>query len=180
MGETEGKAAAGQDLDDSIIVAYGGNLAFGAMTLAQTLEAALAALGGSGVAVRARSRLWRSAAWPDPGEPAFLNGVAIVETLLDPLALLATLHRIEASFGRVRSRPNAPRPLDLDLIAYGRSIRTDAPLLPHPRAGERLFVMGPLAEIAPAWRHPITGARAQDLAASAPIGRDAHPVAEPL
>jgi 2-amino-4-hydroxy-6-hydroxymethyldihydropteridine diphosphokinase len=84
---------------------------------------------------------------------------------------------VEAEFGRHRGARNAPRTLDLDLIAFGRRV-VEAPglTLPHPRAHERRFVMGPLAEIAPAWRHPVTGRTAADLAAAATVGRDAAPI----
>lgn len=128
------------------------------------------------ITVIARSRQWRSAAWPDPAAPAFRNAVAIVQTALDPEVLLERLHAIEAAFGRVRAVANAPRPLDLDLIAYGRRISTFAPLLPHPRAAERRFVMGPLAELRPDWIHPTSGRTALELAASATVGLDAQPV----
>jgi 2-amino-4-hydroxy-6-hydroxymethyldihydropteridine diphosphokinase len=91
------------------------------------------------------------------------------------------LHAIEAEFGRVRTAANAPRVLDLDLIAYGRRLCSDtAPILPHPRAADRRFVMGPLAEIAPAWRHPVSGERADVLAAAARVGVDARPVTQAL
>ena len=82
-------------------------------------------------------------------------------------------------FGRGRAGPNAPRTLDLDLIAYGRQV-IEAPglILPHPRAAERRFVMGPLAEIAPGWRHPLLNRTAAELAASATVGVDAAPVAD--
>ena len=124
----------------------------------------------------ARSSWWRSAAWPDPSDPAFLNGVVIVRTELDPHALMAALGRIEEVFGRRRDRRNAPRTLDLDLIAYGRlSGDLDGLILPHPRAAERLFVMGPLAEIAPGWEHPA-GGRADVLAAAAAVGKDARSI----
>jgi hypothetical protein len=63
--------------------------------------------------------------------------------------VLAALHRVEARFGRVRAEANAPRTLDLDLIAHGRAVLDGAVVVPHPRAHERLFVMGPLAQIAP-------------------------------
>ncbi len=89
------------------------------------------------------------------------------------------LLRLEAAFGRRRGAPNDSRTLDLDLIAYGRTI-TDEPglILPHPRAHERLFVMGPLAEIAPGWSHPRTGVTAEALAVGAKVGSDAEPVEE--
>jgi 2-amino-4-hydroxy-6-hydroxymethyldihydropteridine diphosphokinase len=127
--------------------------------------------------VLARSRWWSSAAWPDPGGNEYRNGVAIVEANSPPSAVLAALFAIERSFGRTRTVANAPRTLDLDLIAYGRQVSEGPGLVvPHPRAAERLFVMGPLAEIAPSWRHPANGKTAAELAASATVGRDARPL----
>ena len=170
-----GRAAARRGEDDFIIVALGGNLAAGEAQLRGRLEAALAALPELGLQAVRCSRFWRSAAWPDPAQPAFLNAVALVDTALDALRTLEALHRVEALFGRVRDRPNAPRTLDLDLIAFGREVSAGALVLPHPRAAERLFVMGPLAELAPDWRHPVTSERAADLAACATVGCDATP-----
>lgn len=138
------------------------------------LEAALAAFAPEGLGITRRSAWWTSAAWPDPTAPAYLNGVVLVETTLDPAETLAALHRIEAGFDRARGERNAPRTLDLDLVAYGRRVIVDELLLPHPRAHERLFVMGPLAEIAPDWRHPVSGETAARLAAVADVGRDAR------
>ena len=89
---------------------------------------------------------------------------------------MGTLTQIEIIFGRRRTYRNAPRTLDLDLIAYGREVRrggTDL-ILPHPRAIQRRFVMAPLAEIAPHWQDPVTGQRAVDLAKTAPVGSDAR------
>jgi 2-amino-4-hydroxy-6-hydroxymethyldihydropteridine diphosphokinase len=140
------------------------------------LEAALAAFEPAGLRVIARSGWWTSAAWPDPAAPAYLNGVVLVETALDPRQTLAALHAIERDFGRERHEPNAPRTLDLDLIAHGRAvIEGEGIAVPHPRAHDRLFVMGPLAEIAPGWLHPVLGVSAADLAERASIGRDAAP-----
>ncbi len=173
---SERRATDGAQHDDSIIVALGGNLAAGGRSVTQGLEAALDQLPTVGLRVVRRSRLWRSTAWPDPADPPFLNAVALVETTLDPAQALGALHGLEASFGRVRHGPNAPRVLDLDLIAYGRRVRSDDPVLPHPRAAERLFVMGPLAEIAPGWRHPLGGESAEVLAGRASVGRDARPL----
>jgi len=76
----------------------------------------------------------------------------------DPAVLLAALQSIENDFGRVRSEPNAARTLDLDIVAIGDLVRTAPdPILPHPRAHLRAFVLAPLADVAPAWLHPITG-----------------------
>ena len=164
-------------LDDAIVVALGGNLAGDFTSSEALLEAALAQFPQAGLPVLARSRWWSSAAWPDPKGNEYRNGVAIVEANGPASAVLEALFAIERSFGRIRGVPNAPRTLDLDLIAYGRQILSGPDLvLPHPRAHERRFVMGPLAEIAPNWRHPVSGETAVVLAETASVGRDARPV----
>jgi len=141
------------------------------------LEAALARFPGAGLPIVARSGWWRSAAWPDPAGPEYRNGVALVEATKRPRELLEALFSIEQAFERTREAKNAPRTLDLDMIAWGREV-VHAPglTLPHPRAHERLFVMGPLAEIAPGWLHPVLGKSAAELAADACVGRDAAPL----
>ncbi len=162
--------------DDAVLVALGGNLKGQFASCQNLLEAALDQFAGAGLTLLGRSSWWRSAAWPDPQQPDYLNGLALVETRLGPDEVLSALQEIEAQFGRVRGRPNAPRTLDLDLIAHGRTVLPGPPLtLPHPRAAERLFVMGPLAEIAPDWRHPVLDETARVLAARASVGRDAAP-----
>ena len=163
--------------ESTVIVALGSNLQGGFGSSNALLAAALEGFASAGLAVVRRSSWWRSASWPDPGLPDYLNGVAIVETALPPEAVLLALHVLEARFGRDRSAANAPRTLDLDLIAYGRvTLASDDLTLPHPRAAERLFVMGPLAEIAPDWTHPILGKTSRALAAKALIGADARPI----
>lgn len=163
--------------DEAVIVALGGNMAGDFGSSEALLEAALAGLAEAGLPILLRSSWWRSAAWPDPNAQEYRNGVVLVEAQLSPQDLIQTLFTIEARFGRSRGERNASRTLDLDLIAYGRVVSDDPALtLPHPRAHERLFVMGPLAEIAPRWRHPVLGRTAQELAATASVGRDATPV----
>jgi 2-amino-4-hydroxy-6-hydroxymethyldihydropteridine diphosphokinase len=163
-------------MDGAVIVALGSNLSGDYASSILLLEAALAAFGEAGLKVVARSGWWRSAAWPDPADPPFVNGVALVETRLSPAEVLAVLHEMEARFGRDRTERNAPRTLDLDLIAFGRQ-RSVAPVLPHPRAHERAFVMRPLAQVAPGWRHPVFGVSADDLARNATVGADACEIA---
>lgn len=163
------------ELDDAIVVALGCNDAGAWRDCREALEAALARFRAEGIDVVARSSWWRSAAWPDPHDPPFLNGVVIVHTAHGPHELMAALGRIEEAFGRLRGVANAPRTLDLDLIAYGRTTGDlDGLILPHPRAAERLFVMGPLAEIAPEWHHPA-GGTATTLAQGSTVGVDARP-----
>ena len=167
----------GFDLNDAVIVALGCNDKGAWSSCTKALEAALARFRSEGIDVVARSSWWSSMAWPDPHDPAFLNGVVVVRTDHDPHMLMEALGRIEDAFGRERSVRNAPRTLDLDLIAHGRIVSQAPELtLPHPRAHERLFVMGPLAEIAPDWTHPVCGRSARELAGQAEVGRDARPL----
>ena len=164
--------------DEAVLIALGSNLegVFGSSKA--LLVAALEGFAAHGLTVLKRSSWWRSAAWPDPSAPDYLNGVAMVETAQSPDEVLQTLHELEAQFGRHRDARNAPRTLDLDLIAHGRIVLSrDGLVLPHPRAAERLFVMGPLAEIAPDWVHPLLGETASALAAKATVGADARPYA---
>jgi 2-amino-4-hydroxy-6-hydroxymethyldihydropteridine diphosphokinase len=164
-------------LDEAVVVALGGNLAGDYGSPKAALEAALGLLADAGLKIVRRSSWWRSASWPDPSMPDYLNAVVLVETRLGPQEALEALHRIEAGFGRERAAANAPRVLDLDLIAHGRSVLDGEGglVLPHPRAADRLFVMGPLAEVAPGWRHPVLKETAAALAARASVGRDATP-----
>ena len=165
------------DLDAAVIVALGCNDKGPWSSCREALEAALARFRSEGIDVVARSSWWASQAWPDPSDPPFLNGVAIVKTAHDPHALMETLGRIEEAFGRRRTAANAPRTLDLDLIAYGREQGDcDGLILPHPRAADRLFVMGPMAEIAPGWVHPTTGLTAAEMTRATSVGCDANPL----
>ncbi len=157
-------------------MALGSNVAGEFASSEELLEAALARFPEAGLRVLKRSSWWRSTAWPDPQAPEYRNGVALVEAQGGPAAALEALLSIESVFKRRRGSRNAPRTLDLDLIAYGDNV-LDLPglILPHPRAHERRFVMGPLAEIAPGWRHPVSGRTAEELAAEATVGIDARP-----
>ena len=164
-------------MENAIVVALGSNLAGAYASTRDLLDAAIARFPQIGLCVLANSRWWRAPAWPDPADPEYLNGVAIVETGLTADELIQSLLALEQSFGRVRYTENAPRTLDLDLIAHGRQVSaTPTLVLPHPRAHLRRFVMGPLAEIAPDWRHPALGLTAAELAIAAEQGRDAAPV----
>lgn len=154
-----------------MIVALGANLPGpdGASPL-ETCRRAVAALDGlAGLRRRAVSPFYRSEAWPDPAAPPFVNAAVLLEGTAEPAAILAALHGLEAAAGRVRTVANAPRPLDLDLVAVdGLVIHTPALTLPHPRAHERAFVMVPVADVAPGWVHPLLGRSAAAIAAGLP------------
>ena len=91
--------------------------------------------------------------------------MAAVESALQPVELLTLLHGVETDFGRLRSAPNAPRTLDIDLLDYDGKVVTTGVTLPHPRLQDRSFVLVPLAQVAADWRHPVTGESVTDLLA---------------
>lgn len=160
-----------------ILVALGANLPTARHgTPAEGLDAALPVLAENGIRPVARSRWYRSAPIPPAHGPWFVNGVVRVESTLSPVPLMARLLAVEAAFGRRRSIAGADRPLDLDLLDYhGQVVRHEADddgpalILPHPRLGERAFVLAPLVEVAPEWRHPVTGASAASLLEAAAV-----------
>ena len=151
-----------------ILIALGSNLSSHAGDPAATLRAALADLRDNGVMPIAVSAFYRTPAWPDPRDPEFVNAVARVQTELSPKQLIAQLHKTEAAFGRVRSEKNAPRSLDLDILDYEGRIDDGPPVLPHPRMASRAFVLVPLHDIAPDWRHPVSGKSVGDMLQAVP------------
>ena len=162
-----------------ILIALGSNLVSEAYGSPQNIcEAALDALRTRGISVVARSRWFRTAPVPVSDQPWFVNGVVSVATTLDPAELLARLHEVEDEFGRTRRVRNEARVLDLDLIAFDGLVLDgpEPPLLPHPRMHERAFVLLPLADVAPAWHHPRSGAALADLIAALPADQRAEPM----
>ena len=141
-----------------IYVSLGANVASRIGPPAATLTAAIAAMPAQGLGVLAASPFYSSTAWPDPKDPAFVNAMVKIETRKGPFEVLVTLLAIERQFGRVRKTRWEPRCLDLDLIDYGGLVLdTEALSLPHPRLHDRGFVLRPLKDLDPAWRHPDTG-----------------------
>lgn len=123
-----------------------------------TLLRALCLLNRGGLRLKQHSRLLVSAPFGRTDQPDFVNAVAEIATALPERPLLARLHAIERMAGRRRALRWGPRTLDLDLLDYHGLIQggTRPPVLPHPGMPERIFVLAPLAEIAPRWRHPVT------------------------
>ncbi len=165
------------ELGEIIYIALGANLPSArAGSPRRTLEAALQALEKAGFRMTARSRWYRSAPVPASDQPDYVNGVAAGHWDLPPEAVLDRLHAIEREFGRVRGARNAARALDLDLIAYGSRVSEGdegEPVLPHPRMAGRAFVLLPLSEIAPDWRHPRTGEPIRRLLEALPTDQTA-------
>ncbi len=145
-----------------------------------TLRAALAALSMKNCKVVRRSSWYRSAPVPASSQPWFVNGVAELESDMAPATLLAHLHSIEDRFQRVRSTPNAPRTVDLDLLVYDDQVlQTDpGPIVPHPRMQERAFVLLPLRELAPDWVDPRTCRSLQNLIDELPGNQACWPANE--
>lgn len=151
-----------------ILIALGANLPSHAGTPAETLRAALGVLERDGVRPVTISPLYASPAWPDANDPEYVNAVACVETSHAPQSLMMCLHKVEMMFGRKRSEKNAPRTLDLDILDYMGRISGTNPVLPHPRLETRAFVLVPLGDVAPDWRHPVSGRCVTELIAALP------------
>jgi 2-amino-4-hydroxy-6-hydroxymethyldihydropteridine diphosphokinase len=183
-----------------LLIATGSNLSSTTGTSLQTLERAIKLLESPDMRILAASRWRQSPAYPPGSGPDFVNGALLCESPRSPEAALARLKSVEAELGRTSARRWSPRVCDLDLIAWDEAILPnraelekwidygdragDLPppemlILPHPRMQERAFVLAPLADVAPDWRHPLFGKTvAEMLAALDPALRDCVTVME--
>lgn len=143
----------------SAYIALGSNMPFEGAPPPHVLARAVAAMEAAGIRVRAVSGIWQSAAWPPSDQPDYCNAVVEADaTGFSPETLYEVLRQIESRFGRERRERWAARTLDLDIVAFDGFAGTfGAITLPHPRMHERAFVLAPLDEVAPDWRHSGTG-----------------------
>ena len=159
-------------MSDTTFVALGSNMPFEGVEPRALLALAVRALDAAGLTVRARSGIWQTAAWPSGDQPDYYNAVVELDRAgLAPQPLYERLAAIERRFGRDRREKWAPRTLDLDIVAMDGLVGVfDGVELPHPRMAERAFVLAPLAEIAPDWRHPGRSQTAGEMLAVLPSG----------
>ena len=154
-----------------ILVGIGANLIApdGSAPIDTCRRAAIALDSMAGFRLVGLSRWFATKPIPASDQPDYVNGVASMVVLgsSDPTDLLIRLQTIESFFGRVRTVPNAPRTLDLDIVAIGGLVRAAPdPILPHPRCHERAFVLEPLRDVAPNWVHPTTSRTAAEMLAT--------------
>jgi 2-amino-4-hydroxy-6-hydroxymethyldihydropteridine diphosphokinase len=152
-------------------IGLGANLPFEGMSGPVLLAQALSAVADAGFTPLAVSNVWQSAAWPPSDQPDFYNAVAAVNPGdVSPQALYQLLRGIEQRFGRKRRERWAARTLDLDILAMDELKGTFGDVsIPHPRMQERAFVLAPFVEIAPEWRHPVSGLTAAELLKTVPV-----------
>ena len=173
------------------LIALGANLPWNDAPPEATLAEALVVIAQGPLGLRAVSRFYRTPCFPAGAGPDYVNAAILCDVPdgLEARDVLAELHRIETHFGRARAQRWGMRTLDLDLVAMDgavapdehtwrqwhdlpaaeqRRVAPDELILPHPRLQDRGFVLVPLADVAPAWRHPILGRTIFEMRAALP------------
>jgi 2-amino-4-hydroxy-6-hydroxymethyldihydropteridine diphosphokinase len=175
--------------EQEILVAFGGNLPLEGELPLVFLPRAIKRLDALGVFVQSVSSFYQTPCFPEGAGPDYVNGALVARSVLPATQVLEALHMVEAEFGRARMSRWAGRTLDFDLLAVEGHILPDmltqrqwvelpleeqkkrAPeelILPHPRLQDRAFVLVPLKEVAPDWRHPVLGKTIAEFCAALP------------
>lgn len=168
----------------SCLVAMGGNLEWMGVNPADILSWALKRIRGNEIFITKVSRFYKTPCFPAGAGPDYVNACLVIRTNRSPQDTLSALHEIEAEAGRERIQRWGMRTLDLDLLSYGAEVLPDleayarwrdldivdqvqvAPdrlILPHPRIQDRAFVLGPLGDIVPDWKHPVSGQSVREM-----------------
>lgn len=153
------------------LIAFGANIRGPWGEPAETLRRARQRLRSNNLKVIRTSRLYKTLPVGLVRQPAYFNAVSLIQTDLTPTALLTLAKSIERAAGRRPTLRWGPRPLDIDIIDYHRAVvhwngkptRPGLLALPHPSMHRRAFVLAPLCEVAPEWRHPRLGQTARSL-----------------
>lgn len=150
-------------METKVVLGIGGNKGDRASYLSQAVEAL-----SKQVTFISCSQVYESEAWGGVAQNGnFLNQVLLVQTNLDPLALLQVTQKIEIELGRTREQHWGDRTIDIDILYFGELVSSDPQLiLPHPYISERRFVLQPLAEILPLKKHPVSGKTSVELLAA--------------
>ncbi|PCI63999.1 MAG: 2-amino-4-hydroxy-6-hydroxymethyldihydropteridine diphosphokinase [Kordiimonadales bacterium] len=171
----------------SILIGLGANLPSAAGKPRATLKRALELLAGAGVGITQVSKVYETVAYPVSDQPHFINIAVRISSELSASDLLGLFQAVETSLGRKPAERWSARTLDIDLLTRGDAVLPDLaqwlavvenkdpaaflvePVVPHPRLHRRAFVLKPLADIAPSWRHPYLGQTVQEMLDSEPI-----------